>query len=350
MFLVCLGTGVKDCLSERRQALSRLFYGPAGDFRKSNVFSFLGTCSPEFQEFLANSGLLQSLPELEHPNVGDILVEVLQGMFPSGALALKALALAPNPKRLQENLFGGKFLKNVGNFNFTGTVGNSGTLSFSQVFSQVGLMQATTDLMQLAKTFTDDSASFNLDQEISDAFGRSVNLKNNRDMIKLVSMALEKEQFLTTLREAIKQLNAEESAQLGQLFRAIFQKSDVFKSVTSTSPSYVPQCTKDGRYQEVQCQGSECWCVDSRGLEITGSRITGSRPRCSSQCEKERQMAIAVRASSSAGSEVFIPKCETDGAYVAHQCLGKSCFCIDRSGTKLHIQSSGSALQCESEC
>uniref|UniRef100_A0A8C2FL06 Thyroglobulin n=1 Tax=Cyprinus carpio TaxID=7962 RepID=A0A8C2FL06_CYPCA len=348
---------MKDCLSERRQALSRLFYGPAGDFSKSKVFSisketlnFVGTCSPEFQELLANSGLLQSLPELEHPNVGDMLAEVLQGMFPSGALALKALAHAPNPKRLQENLFGGKFLKNAGNFNFTGTVGNSGTLSFSKIFSQVGLMQAVTDLMQLAKTVTDDSASLKLDQEISDAFGRSVNLKNNRDMIKLVSMALENEQFLTVLREAIKQLKAEESSQLGQLFHAIFQKSDVCKSVTSTSTLYVPQCTEDGRYQEVQCQGSECWCVDSRGLEITGSRTTGSRPRCSSQCEKERQMAIAVKASSSAGSEVFIPKCETDGAYVALQCLGKSCFCVDRSGTKLSLQSSGSSVQCPTSC
>uniref|UniRef100_A0A8C1WGC4 Thyroglobulin n=1 Tax=Cyprinus carpio TaxID=7962 RepID=A0A8C1WGC4_CYPCA len=346
-----------DCLSERRQALSRLFYGPAGDFSKSKVFSisketlnFVGTCSPEFQELLANSGLLQSLPELEHPNVGDMLAEVLQGMFPSGALALKALAHAPNPKRLQENLFGGKFLKNAGNFNFTGTVGNSGTLSFSKIFSQVGLMQAVTDLMQLAKTVTDDSASLKLDQEISDAFGRSVNLKNNRDMIKLVSMALENEQFLTVLPEAIKQLKAEESSQLGQLFHAIFQKSDVCKSVTSTSTLYVPQCTEDGRYQEVQCQGSECWCVDSRGLEITGSRTTGSRPRCSSQCEKERQMAIAVKASSSAGSEVFIPKCETDGAYVALQCLGKSCFCVDRSGTKLSLQSSGSSVQCPTSC
>lgn len=347
---------MKDCLSERRQALSRLFYGPAGDFSKSNVFSvskdtlsFLGTCSPEFQELLANSGLLQSLPELEHPNVREILAELLQGIFPSGALALKAIDLAPNPKRLQENLFGGKFLKNAGNFNFTGNVGNSGTLSFSQVFSQVGLMQAGTGLMQLAKTFADDSASLNIDQEISDAFGRSVNLKINRDMIQLVSMALENEQFLTTLREAIKQLKANESTQLGQLFRAIFQKSDVCKSVTSTLTSYIPQCTENGLYQEVQCQGTECWCVDSRGLEITGSRTTGSRPRCLSQCEKERKMAIAVKASSSAGSEVFIPKCETDGAYVARQCLGKSCFCVERSGTKLSIQSSGSSLQCESE-
>lgn len=346
---------MKDCLSERRQALSSLFYGPAGDFSKSNVFpdskdtlSFPGTCSPEFQELLANSGLLQSLPELERSNVRDILAEVLQGMFPTGALALKALAFTSNPKRLQENLFGGKFLKNAGNFNFTGTVGNSGTLSFSQVFSQIGLTQATTDLMQLAKTFTDDSASLNLDQEVSDSYGRSVNLKNNREVIKLVSMALESEQFLSTLQEAIKQLKAEESTQLAQLFRAIFQKSDVCKSPTLTL--YVPQCTEDGRYREVQCHGSECWCLDTRGLEIAGSRTSGSRLRCSSQCEKERQMAIAVKASSSAGSEVFISKCEANGAYVARQCLGKRCFCVDRSGTKLSIQNSGSSLQCESQC
>ncbi|XP_050987427.1 thyroglobulin isoform X2 [Labeo rohita] len=348
-------TGVKDCLSERRQALSSLFYGPAGDFSKSNVFpdskdtlSFPGTCSPEFQELLANSGLLQSLPELERSNVRDILAEVLQGMFPTGALALKALAFTSNPKRLQENLFGGKFLKNAGNFNFTGTVGNSGTLSFSQVFSQIGLTQATTDLMQLAKTFTDDSASLNLDQDVSDSYGRSVNLKNNREVIKLVSMALESEQFLSTLQEAIKQLKAEESTQLAQLFRAIFQKSDVCKSPTLTL--YVPQCTEDGRYREVQCHGSECWCLDTRGLEIAGSRTSGSRLRCSSQCEKERQMAIAVKASSSAGSEVFIPKCEANGAYVARQCLGKRCFCVDRSGTKLSIQNSGSSLQCPTSC
>lgn len=351
---VCIDTGVKNCLSERRQALSRLFYGPAGDFSKSNVFSlskdtisFLGTCSPEFQELLANSALLQSLPELERPKVTNILADVLQGMFPSGALALKALALTPNPKRLQENLFGGKFLKNAGNFNFTGTVGNSGTLSFSQVFSQVGLTQAATDLMQLAKTFTDNSENPNLDQEISDAFGRSVNLKNNRELIKLVSMALENEPFLSTLQTAIKQLKAEETTQLGPLFQYIFQKADVCKPVSSTSALYLPQCTEDGLYQDVQCQGSECWCVDSRGLEVPGSRTTGSRPRCPSQCEKERQMAIAVKASSSAGSEVFIPKCETDGAYVARQCLGKSCFCVDRSGSKLSIQSSGSSLQCK---
>ncbi|XP_056618676.1 thyroglobulin [Triplophysa dalaica] len=348
-------TGVKDCPSERRRALSGLFYGPAGDFGKSSVLSvskesrsLLDPCSPEFQELLANSGLLESLPDLQRPNVGDILAEVLQGMFPSGALALKALALTPNPKRLQENLFGGKFLKNAGNFNFTGAVGTRGTLSFSQVFGQIGLTQTAEDFMQLAKNFLDNSASVNLDQVITDAYGRSVNLKHNREVIQLVSLTLENQQFLTTLRETIKQLKAEENIQLGQLFRAVFQNPDVCKPVTSTSTLYVPRCTEDGRYQDVQCQGSECWCVDSRGLEILGSRSTGPGRRCPSQCEEERKMAIAVKSSSSAGSEVFIPKCESNGAYVTRQCVGKSCFCVDRSGTKLQI--SGSSLQCPTSC
>ncbi|KTF72496.1 hypothetical protein cypCar_00022600 [Cyprinus carpio] len=137
------GAGVKDCLFERRQVLSRLFYGPAGDFSKSNVFSvskdilsFLGTCSSEFQELLANSGLHKSLPKLERPNVRDILAEVLQGMFPSGALSLKTLALAPNPKRLHENLFAGKLINNAANFNYTGTVGNCGPTSCQATATQ----------------------------------------------------------------------------------------------------------------------------------------------------------------------------------------------------------------------
>ncbi|KAL7887495.1 hypothetical protein AOLI_G00052160 [Acnodon oligacanthus] len=349
-------TGGKDCRTERRQALSRLFYGPAGHFSQNDVFSMsqantqrdtspLAPCSPEFQELLTRSGLVRSLPESEHSEIGDIMAELVQGMFPTGALALKALSLTTNPKRLQENLFGGKFLKNAGNFNFTGTIGTRGTLSFSQAFAQVGLTQNGEDLQQLAKIFSAESVSLNLDQEISDTYGHSVNLQRNRNLIKLIGSTLENEQFFTTLREAITLLKAEDSTQLGHLFQTVFQSHDVCKSAASPSPLYVPQCTEDGLYQVVQCQGSECWCVDSQGLEIAGSRSTGFRPRCPSQCEKEYMMAIAVKASSSAGSEVFIPKCKEDGEYVPLQCLGKICFCMDRTGAKHNTLVSGNTLQ-----
>lgn len=357
--LVYVGSGGKDCRSERRRALSRLFYGTAGYFSQNDVFSTsqantqraaspFAPCSPEFQELLYNSGLVRSLPESERSDIGDIMADLVQGMFPTGALALKALSLTANPKRLQENLFGGKFLKNAGNFNFTGTLGSRGTLSFSQTMGQVGLTQNGEDLLlQLAKIFSSDSISLNLKRDITDAYGRSVNLQRNRDLIKLIVNTLENDQFFTTLREAITLLKAEDSNQLGHLFQTLFQDFDVCNSAASSESLYVPQCTEDGQYQTVQCQGSECWCADSQGLEIMGFHSTGYRPRCPSLCEKERMTAIAVKASSSAGSEVFIPKCEEDGDYVPVQCLGKNCFCMDHSGAKRSTLGSGATLQCE---
>ena len=44
---------------------------------------------------------------------------------------------------------------------------------------------------------------------------------------------------------------------------------------------FVPQCKPDGRYEEVQCgAGWEyCWCVDSSGMELTGTKTKGW-PQC----------------------------------------------------------------------
>ena len=45
---------------------------------------------------------------------------------------------------------------------------------------------------------------------------------------------------------------------------------------------YIPQCKADGSFEEVQCHGSTgyCWCVDTRGWEIKGTKVRG-RPSCS---------------------------------------------------------------------
>uniref|UniRef100_A0A8C2E666 Nidogen 1b n=1 Tax=Cyprinus carpio TaxID=7962 RepID=A0A8C2E666_CYPCA len=46
---------------------------------------------------------------------------------------------------------------------------------------------------------------------------------------------------------------------------------------------YVPSCDAYGAYEPLQCHASagQCWCVDSSGLEIPGSRAQpGSRPMC----------------------------------------------------------------------
>jgi len=37
---------------------------------------------------------------------------------------------------------------------------------------------------------------------------------------------------------------------------------------------YIPQCTENGNFDSRQCHKArnQCWCVDSRGVEISGSR------------------------------------------------------------------------------
>lgn len=44
---------------------------------------------------------------------------------------------------------------------------------------------------------------------------------------------------------------------------------------------FVPSCKDDGRFQERQCHPStgHCWCVDSYGTELLGTRTRG-RPNC----------------------------------------------------------------------
>uniref|UniRef100_A0AAZ3SVJ7 Thyroglobulin n=1 Tax=Oncorhynchus tshawytscha TaxID=74940 RepID=A0AAZ3SVJ7_ONCTS len=321
--------GVKDCTSERRQALSRLFSSPSGqvpsakDSETHPVPSPLSPCSPQLQQLLLGT-LGESLSE--RSDLGDILAETIQGMFPSGAMALKALSLASNPKRLQENLFGGKFLGNAGMFNFTGAVGVSGTLSFSQA-----------------------------------------SLANNQDLVQLISAILENGDFLSTLRQTILLSKAEDSTQLGSV---LFESAQSGGAGCEREPSalYVPSCDDSGQYQEIQCQGSECWCADRQGQEVTGSRFNGQRPRCPSRCERERAAAqkvvnIAVkhavnirvafslpalrfywqsqqaasveeRPSLLLGYQPYRPQCDAHRQWLPTQCHPSTgqCWCVDEEG------------------
>lgn len=47
---------------------------------------------------------------------------------------------------------------------------------------------------------------------------------------------------------------------------------------------FVPKCERDGSYSQIQCLNTSryCWCVDSTGKEIHGTRVRLSRPRCPS--------------------------------------------------------------------
>ena len=55
--------------------------------------------------------------------------------------------------------------------------------------------------------------------------------------------------------------------------------------VSVPSDFFVPKCKTDGRFEEMQCWASQnyCFCVNSNGTEIEGTRIYGSKkPVCES--------------------------------------------------------------------
>ncbi|XP_061424917.1 LOW QUALITY PROTEIN: thyroglobulin [Lethenteron reissneri] len=59
---------------------------------------------------------------------------------------------------------------------------------------------------------------------------------------------------------------------------------------------FAPVCSQDGSYVPTQCHGPTCWCVDTRGDEVFGSRVRDSVPNCgssSSPCQLERQRALS---------------------------------------------------------
>lgn len=44
---------------------------------------------------------------------------------------------------------------------------------------------------------------------------------------------------------------------------------------------FVPRCTPDGHFEDVQCDGLICYCVSEKGEEITGTRTPRPlRPNC----------------------------------------------------------------------
>lgn len=58
---------------------------------------------------------------------------------------------------------------------------------------------------------------------------------------------------------------------------------------------YVPSCRPDGEYQAAQCQGKGlCWCVDSRGQELPGTRRRGEPPSCGG-CPLQASPLVPVR-------------------------------------------------------
>lgn len=54
-------------------------------------------------------------------------------------------------------------------------------------------------------------------------------------------------------------------------------------SESGSSPGL--HCTVDGHFSPVQCSGGQCWCVDAHGHQLNGTRTSDPAPYCPSQCQ-----------------------------------------------------------------
>ncbi|KAM3873555.1 thyroglobulin [Diretmus argenteus] len=307
--LVC-SSGFADCPSQRRLALSRLFSGPvAPPSSSSSSSSSSSRPSASCQSLLR--AVRAVLPvEQEASSFLSRLAEVLQGLFSSVGVALRALTHS-SPRRLQENLFGGKFLKNAVSLNFSGVLGPRGALGLDRFSSS--------------------------DQNIS------ASLRQNQDLVQSVSRVLEDPDFISTLQHTLMRTSNTHSTSLTQVLTPLLRSCSNEEEEEGQATIFVPSCMASGGFQEVQCQGAECWCVDPQGQEVLGSRTTGQRPRCSSRCERERAMALKVKGNMAAGAELHVPACSEDGSFLPLQCVGSRCVCVDVEGNPT---TAGGAVTC----
>ncbi|XP_034722433.1 thyroglobulin-like, partial [Etheostoma cragini] len=291
--------GFADCPSQRRLALSRLFSGPVGPSSGRSPSSCLPLLRP----------LRALLPvEVDPLSFLSRLVPVLGGLFPSVGGALPALARS-SPRRLQEDLFGGKFLKSAASFNFSGAVGGRGDLGLDRISTQTVLLQ------------------------------------KNQDLVRSVSAALEDPAFLSALRNTLS--SQSQASSLEQVLSPLLRACSEDKAEDAAAAIFVPSCTPGGGFQEVQCGGGGCWCVDARAQEVGGSRTAGPRPRCPTRCQRARAAALEVRGRLAAGAEVHVPACSLDGDFLPLQCAGSRCFCVDAEGKATAGGSTGGPASCK---
>ncbi|XP_072318015.1 thyroglobulin-like, partial [Eucyclogobius newberryi] len=278
------GSG-SSCVSKRRSVLLRLF---------SPSSSLPGPPPPPPPSSFCSS-LLRTLSDLvlvqtDPRTLLSPLVQVLDGLFESVNLALKALARSSAPRFL-ENLFGGKFLKMAAEGNFTGSIG---TRTLDRLKSEYG---------------------------------------THRELVLILVQVLEDPGFLSLLKNSLKELDRGQSVKeaLAPLFFSCSSSGPGPGSGPGLVQVFVPRCSSSGDFALVQCLGDECWCSEPDGREVEGSRVKG-RPRCPSPCERQRSSALRLQGALSAGAELHIPACSADGNFLPLQCVSSRCFCVDEEG------------------
>uniref|UniRef100_A0A8I3RWH6 Thyroglobulin n=1 Tax=Canis lupus familiaris TaxID=9615 RepID=A0A8I3RWH6_CANLF len=365
------------CASERRQALSRLFFGPSGYFSQHSLFlapdgrqvsqrvaRFATSCPPLIKELFVDSGILRPMVEGQDKQFSaseTLIREAIGAIFPSRELARLALQFTTDPTRLQQNLFGGKFLVNVGRFNLSGAIGTRGTFNFSQFFQQFGLpgfQNSETDLAQPLSVGLDSQPATAppeaskegtaMNVPVVGSFGFQINLQENQNALTFLASLLELPEFLLFLQHAIS-VPEDIAKDLGDVMEMVLSSQDCEQTPGNL---FVPQCSAEGDYEDVQCFAGECWCVDSRGKELAGSRVRGGRPRCPTECEKQRALMRSLSGSLPAGASLFVPSCTSEGHFLPVQCFNSECYCVDTNGQAIPGTRSlpGEPKQCPTPC
>ncbi|NXL25057.1 NID2 protein, partial [Setophaga kirtlandii] len=147
--------------------------------------------------------------------------------------------------------------------------------------------------------------------------------------------------FQCTYAESIQQLTPCEHARM--------YPREVPPGPSPVGDGHVPQCDEQGRYRPLQCHSSSghCWCVDTAGQEIAGTRTAPGTtpPRCGSpepterppsMCERWRQSLLEHYGGSPRGDQ-YVPQCEPSGDFTPLQCHGDSgyCWCVEQSGREI---------------
>ncbi|KAK2095024.1 hypothetical protein P7K49_026440 [Saguinus oedipus] len=363
----------------RNQALSRLYFGTSGYFSRHDLFSSreegraspraagLATpCPPTIKELFVDSGLLRPVVEGQSQRFSvseSLLKEAIRAIFPSRELARLALQFTTNPKRLQQNLFGGKFLVNVGQFNLSGALGTRGTFNFSQFFQQLGLASFSNggrleDLGKPLSVGLDSNSSTETPEASKEdvamnkptvgSFGFEINVQENQNALKFLASLLELPEFLLFLQHAIS-VPEDVARDLGDVMEIVLSSQTCEQTPERL---FVPSCMAEGSYEAVQCFAGECWCVDSWGKELPGSRVRGGQPRCPTDCEKQRARMQNLMGSQPAGSSLFVPACTSEGHFLPVQCFKAECYCVDAEGQAIPGTQSaiGKPKKCPTPC
>ncbi|XP_060099091.1 thyroglobulin [Heteronotia binoei] len=347
------------CASERQRALSTLFYGPIGHFGQHNLFSaaeeaqkatgFSRSCSPSLKKLFVDSGLLSSVMDTPDASqllrLESVLSEAIRGIFPSRELARVALRFTSNRKQFQENLFGGKFLKNLIQLNFTGAIGTNSKFNLERFFQQSG---TSGEFAETRQQILSEAPLLNLSRPLVDSLGQMINLQDNQRLVKFLASLLKAPEFFAFLQQVIS-IPESIAEDLGDVAKIVLRSQDCQEKSRNL---FIPECTKDGKYKESQCYAGDCWCVDSNGKELSGSRVHGTDPKCPSLCEKQRESLQSLKRSQPAGSELFVPSCTSDGKFLTVQCHGRNCFCVNSEGRTIPgiAIDSRQPVQCPSDC